>query len=373
MITPPGRRLTTLLTAGLIILFPRALLRAQGQNPPLPRIESHPQAWILAWSDEFNGSAIDPSSWTFDTGGSGWGNNELENYTARADNAIVANGSLLIMAKKETLGSNAYTSARMKTQGLRTFMYGRVEARMKLPQGQGLWPAFWMLGQNITTVGWPACGEIDIMEHIDSVPLCYGTMHWDNNGHVQYGSTTACDVSQYHVYAVEWDASGISWYVDTVRYCTGNIANNINNTGAFHAPFFILLNFAVGGTWPGNPDGTTVFPDTMFVDYVRVYAPGVAAAPRGESGLPEAPVLLQNFPNPCNPSATLRFALPRKSTVNLTVFDLLGRDVRTLVNGDEEAGYHDVLFDGANLASGMYFYRLKAGGFIQTKELLLVR
>jgi len=354
-------------------LMSRNPLEAQGRDATASRNPLGTRGWTLVWSDEFDGSSIDPSSWTFDTGGGGWGNSELENYTSRPDNAAVANGTLLIIAKKENLGSNAYTSARLKTQGLRTFTYGRVEARMKLPAGQGLWPAFWMLGQNITTVSWPQCGEIDIMEHIDNVPLCYGTMHWNNNGHVQYGSNTPCDVSQYHVYAIEWDAGSISWFVDTVRYCTGNIANNVNSTGAFHAPFFILLNLAVGGSWPGNPVDATPFPDTMFVDYVRVYQPGVNDLPGGDPGLPGKASLLQNFPNPFNPSTTIRYALPARSHVNLSVYNTLGQLLATLVNGEEGAGDHEATFDGSECAGGVYFYRLQAGSFVQTRTLLLIR
>src|SRR6185312_14569394 len=152
--------------------------------PPGIRTSLKPQTrtltYQLVWSDEFNGTSVDPNNWVFETGGGGWGNKELEYY--QAANATVSNGNLVITAKKQRVGANAYTSARMKTQGLHQFTYGRIEARVKLPVVKGLWPAFWMLGSNITTVNWPNCGEIDVMEHINTDSLVYGTIHWYNNG-----------------------------------------------------------------------------------------------------------------------------------------------------------------------------------------------
>jgi beta-glucanase (GH16 family) len=223
----------------------------------------------LVWSDEFDGSAINISSWNFETGGSGWGNNEQEYY--QAANATVSNGNLIITAKKETVNNNGYTSARMTTKGKREFTYGKIEASIKMPVGQGLWPAFWMLGSNISSVNWPTCGEIDIMEHINVDSVIYGTMHWNNNGHVSSGDKTTSSPSAYHVYSIEWDAAAIKWYIDGVKYFESNILNNINNTEAFHKDFFILLNFAVGGNWPGQTIDDSKFPASMYVDYVRVY------------------------------------------------------------------------------------------------------
>jgi beta-glucanase (GH16 family) len=231
-------------------------------------------AWTLVWSDEFSSSTINTANWTFDigTGSSGWGNNELEYYTSRSQNARIENGNLIIQALKESYGGMSYTSARLKTQGLKSWTYGKVEARIKIPTGQGIWPAFWMLGNNISSVSWPACGEIDIMEHINTESVIHGTMHWDYNGYANYGTTSpSLDFSQYHVYTIEWNSSAIKWFVDGTQYLEGNIANSINGTDEFHRPFFILLNLAVGGNWPGSPNSSTVFPATMYVDYVRVY------------------------------------------------------------------------------------------------------
>ncbi|NLG84815.1 MAG: glycoside hydrolase family 16 protein [Firmicutes bacterium] len=226
----------------------------------------------LVWSDEFNGSSINSSNWSFDIGGGGWGNNELQYYTDRSENARIENGNLVIEARKESYQGYQYTSARLKTQGKRSFTYGRIEARMKLPMGQGLWPAFWMLGANFPSVGWPKCGEIDIMEHINNETVVHGTIHWDNNGYAYYGGASGyVDVTQYHVYSVEWTPSYIRWFVDGVKFWEANIANSINGTDEFHKPFFIILNLAVGGNWPGAPNSSTVFPARVYVDYVRVY------------------------------------------------------------------------------------------------------
>lgn len=227
------------------------------------------QNWQLVWSDEFtNGISSD---WVFETGGGGWGNNELEYY--RAENATVANGILQITAKQESYGGYSYTSSRMKTQGKKSWKYGKIEARIKMPAFSGIWPAFWMLGDNITSVGWPSCGELDIMEHINSENKTYGTAHWSdpNGAYASYGGNTAVTVTDYHVYGIEWDASAVRWYVDGVKYHEINIAGGINGTGEFQLNQFILLNVAVGGNWPGFSIDNSGFPATMYVDYVRVY------------------------------------------------------------------------------------------------------
>lgn len=224
--------------------------------------------YALVWSDEFDEADIDATKWGFDLGNLGV-NNEKEFYQAK--NAAIANGNLVITANKELVSGQPYTSARMKTQDKFSMTYGRIEARIKLPMGQGMWPAFWMLGANINTVSWPQCGEIDIMEHINANNVIYGTMHWNNNGHVSYGNTTMSTPADYHVYAVEWDSKQIRWYVDDTLFQTGNIYGNVNNTGAFHLPFFILLNLAVGGDFPGATVDESILPASMYVDYVRVY------------------------------------------------------------------------------------------------------
>lgn len=235
---------------------------------------SFSQNWQLVWQDEFT-NGIGPD-WVFETGNgsSGWGNNELEYY--RSQNASVQNGKLVITAKREDYGGYRYTSARMKTQGHKTFRHGKIEARIAMPSVQGLWPAFWMLGSNITSVGWPACGEIDIMEHVNTSSDVHGTVHWqDNNGnYASYGGSTSTSVTAYHVYSIEWDDSYIRWFVDGQQYHVIDITNGVNGTSEFHNDFFILLNLAVGGNWPGFTINDSALPASMYVDYVRVYQAG---------------------------------------------------------------------------------------------------
>lgn len=225
--------------------------------------------YTLVWSDEFDGPAIDTTSWVFEKGGHGWGNNEQEYYTEK--NAATDNGMLVITARKEQVDKNPYTSARMITKGRREFQYGRIESRIKIPVGQGLWPAFWMMGANFDTVGWAGCGEIDIMEHINTDSLLYGTLHWDSAGHVMKGDTIAITPSDFHVYAIEWDASSIKWFVDSIQYHEMDISGKFESRSEFHQPAFLLLNLAIGGNWPGQVIDESKIPAAMYVDYVRVY------------------------------------------------------------------------------------------------------
>ncbi|HPR57536.1 MAG TPA: family 16 glycosylhydrolase [Bacteroidales bacterium] len=232
----------------------------------------------LVWAEEFNYTGMpDPAKWNMETGGTGWGNNELQYYTDSETNAYVENGLLTITAREEAVGGRDYTSARITTQEKFDFKYGRIEARIKLPYGQGLWPAFWMLGTNINTAGWPACGEIDIMEMVGGTGgdnTCHATIHWDNDGeHAQYGlsHTLASGIfaDDFHVFGVKWDAQEIKAYMDDVEYYVADITPDA--LSEFQNNFFIILNIAVGGNWPGPPNATTEFPQTMQVDWVRVY------------------------------------------------------------------------------------------------------
>ncbi|HVU95202.1 MAG TPA: family 16 glycosylhydrolase [Puia sp.] len=227
--------------------------------------------YSLVWDEEFNGTSVNTANWNVDVGNPGV-NHELEYY--QASNATVSNGSLAITARQQSVGGQPYTSAKLETYGKFSITYGRVEARIQLPMVNGTWPAFWMLGTSINQgTPWPDCGEIDIMEHVNTTNTILGTMHWNGgSGHVQYGSSTTTTPGVYHVYAVEWDANSIRWYVDNSLYVTGNIANNINNTGAFHHPFYIILNLAMGGDLPGNNIDNGSLPTQMLVDYVRVYS-----------------------------------------------------------------------------------------------------
>ena len=252
--------------------------------PPIPPSSG----FTLAWSDEFNGadgSTPDPSKWTYDIGGGGWGNGELETYTNRAVNAQIKGGNLVVTAQKETFtGTDGitrdYTSARLKTQGLFTQAYGRFEARIKIPAGKGLWPAFWMLGNDIATNGWPKCGEIDIMENIGREPgMVHGSLHGPSSSGATFDETSPVSLpdnanfaDDFHVYAIEWDPTQVKFFADSNNFATFQKVNwPTAGTWVFDHPFFIILNVAVGGTWPGSPDTTTQFPQQMLVDYVRVY------------------------------------------------------------------------------------------------------
>jgi beta-glucanase (GH16 family) len=260
--------------SSLLLLFSSC---SKDLNKPSPSIKTDavasgssttPRAGTLLWSDEFNGTSVNTANWNIDVGNPNV-NNEKEYY--QAANATVSGGFLTITARKQSVGGQPYTSAKLTTAGKYQPTSGRIEASIKLPAVQGTWPAFWMLGANIGSVGWPQCGEIDIMEQTNTSNTILGTMHWNSNGHVQYGGSTTTTPTAFHTYAVEWDANSIRWYVDNTLYVTGNIANNINNTGAFHNPFFIILNLAIGGDLPGNTINDAALPCNMVVDYVRVY------------------------------------------------------------------------------------------------------
>lgn len=229
--------------------------------------------YSLVWQDEFNGTAVNATDWTFETGGE-WFNSELQYY--RTDNAWVSDGTLTIEARKEDFGGHQYTSARMKTENKKIFQYGRVDIRALLPKGQGIWPALWTLGNNIGSVGWPACGEIDIMEMIGGQgreKTVYSTLHWDDNGYASYGlSYTATGKNfheKYHVFSIIWDETKVTSYVDNQKFYEIDITPA--GMSEFHKEHFFIFNVAVGGTWPGVPDGTTQFPTQMKVDYIRVF------------------------------------------------------------------------------------------------------
>ena len=230
--------------------------------------------FTLIWEDNFDGTALG-SHWTQEIGrgSSGWGNNELQYY--RAQNTTVANGYCIIEAKQENFGGANYTSSRMITKGAEDFKYGRIDIRAALPEGQGLWPALWMLGANIDQVSWPNCGEIDIMEIVGHQPnKVHGTLHWGdvNGNHAQYGGykNSSTDLSEeFNVYSIIWTQTQITWLLNNVQYHVINI--NEAQFDEFRENFFFIMNVAVGGNWPGSPDATTAFPQRMIVDYIRVH------------------------------------------------------------------------------------------------------
>lgn len=231
----------------------------------------------LIWSDEFDGNQLNPDNWTYEIGDGteqgipGWGNEELQLYTDDEENVRLEDGKLLITAKET---ENSYTSARIITQDKVEVQFGRIDIRAKMPKGQGIWPALWMLGANIDDVTWPASGEIDIMELVGHEPgIVHGTVHFENNGYqTSSGSFVLQDgifADQYHVFTTVWERNRIRWYVNNQLYKTftrGSIGNY-----PFNSPFFFIMNVAVGGRWPGNPDETTEFPQQMSVDYIRMF------------------------------------------------------------------------------------------------------
>jgi beta-glucanase (GH16 family) len=281
-----GRTTALLLVAAFFGAAPASRSQSAVQSPDGAQAPAA-QKWTLVWSDEFNGadgSRPDPSKWVYDVGSERWGNNELECYTDRPENSVVRGGNLVIVARKENVKcakgpDKNYTSARLTTFGRFSQTYGRFEARIKIPRGQGMWPAFWMLGEDISKVGWPASGEIDIMEVIGKDPsTAYGSLHGPGyNGNRGYrgeyrlpGKVEFAD--NFHVFAIEWEPDVVRFYVDDDLYAT-QTTKRLPPDGkwVFDHPFYIILNCAVGGDWPGSPDATTHFPQEMLVDYVRVY------------------------------------------------------------------------------------------------------
>lgn len=343
----------------------------------------HAQNYKLVWFDEFSNPTIDAANWTYEIGNNnGWGNNELEYYTNRNVNSYILGGSLVIEAKKESYGGKSYTSARMITKGKKYFTYGKIEARIKLPYGKGIWPAFWMLGENISTAGWPTCGEIDIMELIGggaNDKKVYGTVHWESNGHASYGGNyslgTGIFADDYHVFTIIWNTKSIQWFVDGSKYVTIDITPA--GLAAFHKNQFIILNLAVGGNWPGNPDATTIFPQKMYVDYVRVYQEVPAATEDEGNNLPGEFKLQNNYPNPFNPETEIGYQVQTNSFVTLKIFNVLGKEVTTLVNEEKSTGNYSVTFDTSSinqpLPSGIYYCTMTAGAFTETKKLLLLK
>ena len=283
--TPP---VTRTVAAPLTLLFFISAISCGGGSIAPPPVQPPSSGWTLSWSDEFNGangSAPDTTKWTYDLGGGGWGNQELESYTNRPINAQIQNGNLVITAQQETYTgpdgiTRNYTSARLKTQALFAQAYGRFEARIKIPSGHGLWPAFWMLGNDISTAGWPQCGEIDVMENIGKEPgIIHGSLHGPSSIAPTSDLTSSLSLpagqdyaDDFHLYVVEWEPGTVRFYMDSDNYATFTQSEwPSGGQWVFDHPFFIILNVAVGGTWPGSPDATTQFPQQMLVDYLRVY------------------------------------------------------------------------------------------------------
>jgi beta-glucanase (GH16 family) len=290
---PIWHRLVLLPVLVLVGAYSAAQASAGGATAP---------GWTLVWSDEFNGpngSAVDASKWVSEVGGGGWGNDELEYYTTRLQNAHQQDGNLVIKVLQEKYtGADGvtrnYTSARLKTLGKFVQAYGRFEARIKIPRGQGIWPAFWMLGEDIDKAGWPDAGEIDIMENIGKEPaLVHGTIHGPGYSGAN-GIGAPCGLSggqpiadHFHIFTVEWEPNAIRFYVDEHLYATRTPSDLPKGAKwVYDHPFFLLLNVAVGGDWPGSPDASSIFPQEMLVDYVRVFRGRASPASPASQGRP---------------------------------------------------------------------------------------
>jgi beta-glucanase (GH16 family) len=314
--------------------------------------------YTLIWSDEFDTGTLDGSKWSSSIGGWGWGNNELQYYTA-GDNLSFSNDELVIEAREEQFNSNAYTSGKIITKNLFEVRYGKVEARIKFPSGQGLWPAFWMLGANIDQVSWPFCGEIDVMEHVNNEQEIHGTAHWQDVNYAYYGGSQSIDVSQYHIYTVEWDSAIINWYVDGTQFHAMSIANGVNGTSEFHGPFYLLLNLAVGGNWPGSPNASTNFPATLHVDYVRVYKTDF------QMNVEETEIKrLSLYPNPTNDQVQLTVG----SDQSLQVFSTDGALVleKKLFRGENQ-------IDLSSLDTGLYLFIATSADGVRSSSKIMVR
>lgn len=337
------------------------------------------QDWQLVWADEFNtDGAPDPAHWSHEIGGDGWGNQERQYYTDRLENARVEDGHLVIEAREEGFEGSAYTSARLVSRDRASFQYGRIEASIKMPQGQGIWPAFWMMPQDSPYGGWPVSGEIDIMEFLGhDTDRVYGTLHYGGgsqdpcrgtrggyNNHcfsgTGYSLQSGSFADDFHTFAIEWEPRAIRWYVDGQLYQTQTswYSGSGPYPAPFDNPFFLILNLAVGGQWPGYPDATTTFPQQLQVDYVRVYNDANAA-----------PTVTLDGPT-SGTSVDVGDTLELRATATdggtVTSVEFLQGD--GILSVDTEAPY---AFDLAGVADGCYSIRARAtdnSGYVATTE-----
>lgn len=341
------------------------------------------QEWQLVWEDEFNGTELDTSRWSYMIGdGSqygipGWGNNELQYY--REQNVTVSEGMLHITAKQESFGGKGYTSGRIRSIHKGDWTYGRFEFRAKLPRGQGFWPAIWMLPTDEVYGGWAASGEIDIMENVGYEPsTVHGTLHfgssWPNNQYkgAPYETTGWPFWREFYDFALEWEEGEIRWYVNNTLFQTLGEGDWESKGYEFPAPFnqrfHLLLNVAVGGNWPGNPDGTTEFPQEMTVDYVKVYKDATTGVDTKASGFQ----LKQNFPNPVDGHSVISFTLPVREHVILDLYDSVGRKVKTLLDQARDQGRHQVRINSKILDPGLYTYRIQAGNHLASRQMIIL-
>jgi len=341
------------------------------------------QNWKLVWSDEFDGDTLNTAKWSYmigdgsDYGIPGWGNNELQYY--QEENVQVGDGVLTITAKRENVASSQFTSGRIRTINMGDWTYGRFEFRAKMPVGQGLWAAIWMLPTDEDYGGWAASGEIDIMEYLgQDTTRVHGTIHygeeWPNNKQkgTHYVTDDTAFHKAFHTFALEWEEGKLRWYVDGEQFQSLGTGMWYSSAAPFPAPFnrrfHLLINLAVGGNWPGNPDVTTQFPQDLVIDYVRVYQDGAIGSHQENVG----PDLEQNYPNPFNDISEISFSLKSEEQVLLELYDSLGRKVKTLADRAYTPGTHTVVVEAGDLDPGIYSYRLQAGNTSSVRQMLIL-
>lgn len=348
---------------------------------------AYAQNWTLVWADEFEGEDLDTEKWSYMTGTGAefgltdWGNNELQYY--REENVTVSNGLLHITAKQESFGGKGYTSGRIRTLDKGDWTYCRVKFLAKMPKGQGLWAAVWMLPTDLDYGGWASSGELDIMEYLGhETNIVHGTLHfggeWPNNqSKGTYFETDGWGFDRdFHEFVMEWVEGEIRWYVDGELYQTQGAGDWLTPAAPFPAPFdkrfHLLINLAVGGNWPGNPDGTTEFPQEMTLEYIRVYEEGGTGISEEEYEGQNGFMLEQNHPNPFNAHTTIAFSIPQADHVLLELYDSSGRRIRTLANQGFEQGKHQLEMDSGGLTPGLYSYRLKTSKASTSRQMLIL-
>jgi len=342
--------------------------------------------YTLVWDDDFDNSEIDLNKWNFEigTGDWGWGNNEAQYYTNDPENAYIEDGNLTIQAVHENYGGMNYTSARLTTKNKGDWRYGKFEIRAKLPTGIGTWPAIWMLPTDWVYGGWPESGEIDIMEHVGYNPnWIHGTIHTDAYNHMdgtQLGGQIHINdaSSNFHIYSIVWSDESIKWYVDDIQfYDFYNDQQDDFTTWPFNQDFHLILNLAIGGTWGGQQGiDDSAFPAQFKIDYVKIYEASQLSS--YDRLLPIRYKSYQNYPNPFNPITTLRYNLPGDAMVNITIYDMMGRQVKTIVNGSQTAGHKTIQWNATNdknrpVSAGLYLYAIQAGEFKQSKKMVLLK